>query len=323
MNIPEIMQTGKLNEMILDSGDLDDFREEILAIVDSQKVDWTRKVREIMEENHYSKETLARACGISRQSVIKWCNGSIPQSREMFIRIGFAAHYNLEQMDHFLQRYGRYPKLYVKSVEDCVYRFVLLSAELPHTYETCRKLMAAVESYICDEPRSHAVYETGILEQRLKEVTREEEFLRFIRENVASGEGAFADFYSYIKVYLLANTALEAEIRGDTRISVNELAMGQGWTAQMRKSVSAIRGGKWFPVRRQVIELGLYLNMNYLQINEALRLAKMEPLCAKNPQEAAVIFALKEAELEEMIFTDGSSQLHDYVLETQRILGIV
>ena len=316
------MQTGILNEMILGSGDQDDFREQILHIVDEQKTDFQRRIRRIMEEQGYSKETLARACGVSRQSVIKWCSGSVPQSREMFIRIGFAAHYSLEEMDHFLQRYGRYPKLYVKSPEDCVYRFVLLSKELPHTFETCLKLMKTVEQYIDSERTPMQLQETGVLEEQFLKLKKEDEFLRFIRENMIGSEMPFADFYAYIKIYLLANTSMEEEIAGDGRISVNELAQEQGWTAQMRKSVSAIRRGKWFPVRRQVIELGLYLNMNYAQINKALSLAKMEPLCSKNPQEAAIIFALKEAELEEMIFTDGSSQLHDYVRKVQDEFGV-
>ena len=39
----------------------------------------------------------------------------------------------------------------------------------------------------------------------------------------------------------------------------------------------------------------------------------MEALCPRNPIEAAVIFALEEAKLNEIIFADGSNQLCQFV----------
>ena len=54
----------------------------------------------------------------------------------MYIRIGLAAGYDPEEMNAFLQRFGRCPKLYAKSIEDAACIFVLSSDTLPHTYET-------------------------------------------------------------------------------------------------------------------------------------------------------------------------------------------
>ena len=53
--------------------------------------------------------------------------------------------------------------------------------------------------------------------------------------------------------------------------------------------------------------------MDLDDINKMLQYAQMEPLYAKNPVEAAVMFALEEAQLNEIIFRDGSDDLCQYV----------
>ena len=44
-----------------------------------------------------------------------------------------------------------------------------------------------------------------------------------------------------------------------------------------------------------------------------LELAQMEGLCAKNPFENAIIYALENAKLEDIIYTDGTDSLCRYV----------
>ena len=41
------------------------------------------------------------------------------------MKIGMAAHYDIPRMNQLLQRYGQYPELYSKSLEDCICIFVL------------------------------------------------------------------------------------------------------------------------------------------------------------------------------------------------------
>mgnify|MGYP002508233651 CR=1 FL=1 len=91
---------------------------------------WSEKIQEIMARQHYTPQALATLCGVSRSGVVRWLEGSIPGRRDTFIRIGFAAEYDLSEMNKFLQRYGRYNQLYAKSLEDSVYIFVLNSETL-------------------------------------------------------------------------------------------------------------------------------------------------------------------------------------------------
>ena len=80
---------------------------------------------EIIKTSGLRQGEFAKRCGMSRVTVNNWCNGVIPKNRERFLRIGMAAGYGKEEMNQLLVRYGRYPKLYPKSLEDCVCIFVL------------------------------------------------------------------------------------------------------------------------------------------------------------------------------------------------------
>ena len=95
--------------------------------------------------------------------------------------------------------------------------------------------------------------------------------------------------------------------------SVDSLATAQNWSSSMCQCVSAIRQKKWFPLRRKIIALGLHLNMIVDQINEMLQLAQMEPLCAKNLVESAVVFAVDDAELNDLICCDGGTEFCNHV----------
>ena len=65
------------------------------------------------------------------------------------MRIGMVAGYDLERMNQLLRRYGQYPALYSKSLEDCVCIFVL---ERKYGLETLEKY-----NYILDKIKANIV----------------------------------------------------------------------------------------------------------------------------------------------------------------------
>lgn len=107
--------TGALYDFVSRSENLEEYRNILESLAD-QKQNWTYIINDIMKERGLSASKMAELCGVSRQSVQKWLKGSVPKSRETYIKIGFAAHYNLKQMNYFLQRYGCVNKLYPKSI---------------------------------------------------------------------------------------------------------------------------------------------------------------------------------------------------------------
>lgn len=322
--------TGYLFSKILQCDNLEDFKQEILLGLTSQREAWKIKINAIMEEKGYTTASLAESCGVSRVAVRKWCDGSLPQSREMFLRIGFAAGYNLTEMNLFLQRHGRYPALYSKSLEDSVYIFVLNSERIPHTFANCQRLFAELSKRLDqkDESRTDAskkdewetdradgqdnasVYDTVYMLEGLIGLETEAEMLKFAEENLSAYKLAYNGFYEFVKDFLIKNS-MDA-VTGKT-ISAHALAQSQGWSSSLRKCVSQILSKKWFPLRRKVIALGLYLNMDLEELNHLLVLAKMEPLYAKNPVEGAIIYGMEDAKLNDLIYPDGSNELCTYV----------
>lgn len=313
-----LYSTEVLQEQILYCDNKEDFCQEILGRTQGQRTLWKDKIASIMQENGYSLAVLARECGVSHVAVRKWCDGALPQSRELFIRIGFAAHYDLEEMNHFLKRYGCYPGLYPKSLEDSVYIFVLSSEKMPHTFSICERILERLRLAIQGEEETDNDDTVQMLADLISLET-EKELLDFCEKNSALYHKAYYNFYEYIKKFIALNSV---DMVSGEQYSLHAFAQQQNWSSSLRKCVAAIYKGNYFPMRRKVIALGLFLNMNLNQLNVALRLANMEELYAKNPLESALIYALEDARLNDIICCDGSLELVNYVCGVLRDLKI-
>lgn len=327
-------RTVFLNESMLNCDNIEDFKKDIFSKISSQKELFVEKLNEIMKENGYSQADIARLCGVSRASVLKWVRGSLPQSREMFIRIGFAAHYDLKQMNQFLQRYGRYPALYPKTPEDSVYIFVLNSDKIEHSYITCEAILASIDAYlkaeksgkskskkpsIEDSSNTSEDFKTELIMDRLTMISEVEELKNFVAENSEMFASSFSKFYDFVIEFVHRNN--DSYIDNNNLDNINLLADTLGWSSSLRKCVYSIYKNEWFPLRNKVISLGLHLNMNLDEINSMLKLAKMEPLYVINPMECIIIYAVMDAELSDEIY-DGTDDLYNHVIEVMEALEI-
>ena len=183
--MPSTSETGLLNQSLEYIGDPEELKNQYLSSVRQLSIAWSEKIQEIMARQHYTPQALATLCGVSRSGVVRWLEGSIPGRRDTFIRIGFAAEYDLSEMNKFLQRYGRYNQLYAKSLEDSVYIFVLNSETLPHTYATCQELLERIRSHL-QQPEAVLVgfKETGLLSLDLLSLETPDELEQFIQDNL-------------------------------------------------------------------------------------------------------------------------------------------
>lgn len=293
------VETEYIRDEIARCEDIDELKENIFPLIKSQQEEWIHKVKEIIEENGYSKTKFAELCGVSRVTVDKWCKGSIPKNRETFLRIGMAAKYDIEHMNAFLQRYGRYPALYSKSLEDCVCMFVLSKNYGEESIEKYKYILAKIkDSIIRDDDDTTENVSTAKFDAKLSEVNNEDELERFITDNIAMFSYTYHKFYTYVRKCIDVN-------RQQYATSVFEMAEGQGWTSSLRQCVSAISQNKWYPTRNKIISLGLHLSMDHEQIDIMLKLAHMEPLCAKNIFESIIMFILDDASLNDMLDADS------------------
>ena len=302
--------TGYLYDVASRSESIEEYKKLLVSIAD-QKKNWTQIINQIVSDNGYSASEFGKICGVSRQAAQKWMNGAVPKKRETFIRIGFAAHYNLEQMKYFLQRYGRCNKLYPKCLEDSVYIFVLNSDTIEHTYQSCQSIidLLKVELTTTEEDNQNESYETIALLESLSSLSTLPEMLAFVAENTSVYRDQYSKLYAYVEDFIQRNLLSD----GIEEDSVYNLANSQQWSSSLRHCVSEISQKKWYPDRNKIISLGIHLNMDVEQINKMLELAQMEELCAKNPFENAIIYALENAQLEDVIYTDGTDTLCVYV----------
>lgn len=313
-----LYSTGIIGSGISRCADIADLKREILPLLKDQRSAWMEKIEQILAENNYSCRQLAQLCRVSEPAVRKWRRGSLPQSRDMYLRIGFAAGYDLDAMNSFLMRYGRCPQLYIKSPEDAVCIFVLRSEYLEHTYETYLRVLDMVRDEFREiPPVQSGAHTTGHLSRIFSNLTSLEEMVEFVHANTPSYKQAYARLYSYIIAYLHVNLQSEHILDGDGRkSSFHAMASEARWSSSLRHCISEIRNKRWFPLRHKVISLGLHLNMDAEAINRMLLYAQMEPLYPGNPIEAAVIWAINEAKLcseNDELIPDGSSELCEFV----------
>lgn len=324
-----LIDTAILKSFLEQFDDIDALKREYLSGLEQERTAWQEKIAEIMARNKYTNDQMAALCGVTKPAVAKWRKGSIPNGRDTFIRIGFAAHYDLQEMNKFLIRYGKCPALYAKSLEDSIYIFVLNSAQLPHTYQECERVEEQVKkALVWQEDGQTAVKETGLLEDTMKQLVTENELMDFIQENIAEYRRAFSRFYDQVIASIAANNLFftETDEMGNLTLNIDGIANAQGWSPSLRKCVYEIRQRTWFPRRWKVISLGIHLNMTLDEINELLQLAKMETLCPRDPVESAIVFAVVDADLngiipEKISNADLQASLHnsagrtDYVQE--------
>ncbi len=292
------LETVFIKEEIARCEDLEDLKEIVFPKIRTQQDEWSRKVNDIIKEKGFTKSKFAELCGVSRVSVDKWCKGSIPKNRETFLRIGMAAGYSLEKVNQLLQRYGQYPALYSKSLEDCVCIYVINQGYGEDTIEKYQFILNKIKENIIrdDNAEDVANVTTEKFDAKLSEVQGEDELEQFITDNIAMFSNAYHKFYAYVKMNIATNY-MDPAYAG----SVFEMAEVQGWSSSLRQCVSAIRQNKWYPTRNKIISLGLHLSMDHEQIDEMLELAHMEPLCAKNIFESVIMFILDDASLKDML----------------------
>lgn len=299
--------TGKITNFLEHCEDIEDFKSVLLPKLQNQRLMWQEKIQQILSDTGLSVKQLASLCKVSEPAVRKWKNGALPQSRDMFLRIGFAAGYGIEEMNYFLKRYGRCPQLYVKTLEDSVCMFVLRSDTLPHTYECYLEVLEYVKGELqAAAPTAQNSYDTGRMSEHFTTLRSMEQMISFVQSNLGAFRASYQKLYSYILAFVRINLQ---DIGDDQYVSFHSMASESGWSSSLRHCITEIRNKRWFPLRHKIISLGLHLNMDLDDMNKMLTYAQMEPLYAKNPVEAAVIFALEEAKLNDLIFQDGSDEL--------------
>ena len=179
--------------------------QEILSRNSNYYYVWKNYINYMVEKNHLNYVQLAKTCHCSRNTVKKWCReGAMPQNRETFIKIGLGFRLTLDEFNDLLMRYGKYPRLYGKNMEDAVCIFVIHHYPKDgDAYEFYRQLkeqlLARMREYtgVVTESRNTHEIEEGLMTKESKE-----EFETFVCENRKSYEESYQNLEKFLKMFM-------------------------------------------------------------------------------------------------------------------------
>jgi DNA-binding transcriptional regulator YiaG len=306
----DTFETEQLSSDVIACGSVEELKEKIQPILERQRAQWKVKINDIIAASGYTKKDFAEIAGVSRVTVHDWCNGSVPQGRERFIKIGLAAMYGEEKMNRLLQRFGGYQGLYSKSLSDCVCLYVLRHSYGRDAAAMYHKILANIRQNLLKGDEGESM-ETVEMDEKLSNVKNESELEQFINDNTATFATAYHRFYTYVTAHVRQNFNYECK----NILSMSEV---QGWSSSLRQSVYAIGRHEWIPTRNKIISLGMHLCMDRSEIDEMLKLAHMEPLCAKNAFESVIIYILADAYKQRKLTAEAKFYDPDFLCDQAR-----
>lgn len=291
----EHMNTSEMYYRVINCEEIDELKE-ILNTYSPYYSQWRDYINNIMLSKGLSYEKLGKKCGFSKNTIKSWIkNNKVPKSRESFIKLGMGLRFNLQEINYMLQRYGKYPRLYSKSLEDAIGIYVIShypKDESFNPYEYCIQLKSKFlnilktknkRKYLADSPN-----ETFQVEEKLLNLKSEEELVAFVRENEVEYINSYYKLVDYIEAYI------KVENLGG---SYHSLVKAEKLDKGFEKMLSNLKNWGEVPNRQRLIALGIKLNMSCVEINQLLEYANMEKLCPKDKIECIILYVLSNIDI--------------------------
>lgn len=252
---------------------------------------WRDYVNDILLNNGLSYEKLGKICGFSKNTIKSWVkDNKVPKSRDIFIKFGLGLRCTLHEMNYILQRYGRYPKLYSKALEDAICIYVISHYPKDENINAYQEYNCLKEKYLSiiktknkRKFLENSKNETFSMENQIIETKDENEFMSFVMENEVEFMNSYYKLLDYITSFI------KAENMGS---SYHSLVVGKSMDKGYEKMISNLKNWGEVPNRRRLIALGIALNMSLYEINTMLKYANMERLCPKDKIECIILFVL-------------------------------
>ncbi len=281
----------------------------LLRELETKQSSWPVYLAMEKESRGLKTAVLAKRCGLTRQGIEKWQNkGALPDSRTTFIKLGMAFGMNLTEMNHLLQRYGKYPKLYAKNMHDalCLYVIEQYGKTTPESAKHVDYPYGHVEALDARLQEKLSAWEVeGALGQEdrtlhvqagIASAPSDADFLEYLREHRTvflshSYQQLEQCIHDFIRIQQLDATDPDAVPTIHALVQSGMLAKG------FEKVYSQLHTRGEVPSRLKLIAIGLSFNMTVEMIDQLLSLAGMEPLCARDRLELVLIFAVRCAHI--------------------------
>lgn len=284
------ISTIDMYEQVINCEEIDELKE-FLNKYSPYYSRWRDYVNDILLNNSLSYEKLGKICGFSKNTIKSWVkNNKLPKSRDVFIKFGLGLRCTLHEMNYILQRYGRYPKLYSKSLEDAICIYVIShypEDESINAYQEYKKLKEKYLSMIQIKNKRQFLIdskdETLQMEENIIQAENEKDFMQFVKEHHVEYMNSYYKLLDYIISFVKAE---------NMESSYHSLVVGKNMDKGYEKMISNLRNWGEVPNRKRLIALGINLNMSLGEINTMLSYANMERLCPKDKIECIILFVL-------------------------------
>lgn len=291
----EQINTSEMYYRVINCEEIDELKE-ILNTYSTYYSQWRDYINNIMLSNGLSYEKLGKKCGFSKNTIKSWIkNNKVPKSRDSFIKLGMGLRFNLQEINYMLQRYGKYSRLYSKSLEDAICIYVIShypKDENVQPYDYCVQLKSKFlnilktknkRKYLADSPN-----ETFQAEEKIQKLQNEDELVEFIRQNEVEYINSYYKLVDYIEAYI------QVENLGG---SYHSLVKAENLDKGFEKMFSNLKNWGEVPNRQRLIALGIKLNMSCIEINQLLEYANMEKLCPKDKIECIILYVLSNIDI--------------------------
>lgn len=274
--------------------DIDDVFQ-LLAQNQSLMVDWQAFIRGLLESCGMSYRKFALRCSMSTNTIISWCEqGQLPRSREQFLRVAFAAGMTVDETNSFLRRYGKYPQLYPKNIEDSIWIFALRHKMSWDEASALREHFEHNMPQVAKLERGSAFLDTQLVESALLRTDTVAELEQFMSDNAEAFSDTYHKLLDFIDSYVAAASMTGGKPR-TLNAFLSDRLHNKAIASTFSSMISRLRRHGTVPSRTKLIALGILLEMSPEHLNQMLQMAGMEGLCARDRLESLIIYATESA----------------------------
>ena len=284
-------------------------------------VSWKEHLAPMLDRSHLNIKQIAKGCEIS-EGTVRHIMKKIPTKRENVIMLAMMMRLSVEETNHLLARWARFQELYPRNPSDAIWIYLLTQggSDQPKAlfrshYQMYKQLHAEYRIENPTQPRNTQIVfdELVAAAQQAPKATEthiSDAFRDMIQNLLPDFENGYWKLLDYINSFfrdLEAEDAMRLGLPIEKKRKASEKAGGhyrkitpnekfrgdKTWLDAYYRKIRKLETQQIMPDRAFLLALGMRMSMNAEQINHMLSLARMSPLCAKDPLEGALVFILE------------------------------
>jgi len=269
-------------------------------------LNWQFYINEQLQLRGCSYEKFGKMSGFSKNTIKTWCcNGTMPRSRDMFIKLAFGLKMNIDETNELLVKYGKYSALYAKDLYDAITIYVINQRinnwdDENYNYDSLEKWYKKFEK-ITEEHQVNPKYYNdpktiGIFNE-IENIKDDSTFEKYVLDNKEIFFSTYSSLICFIEDFIEIRLSEKSDDIAEEKYSWHKYVTDKGLDSSFEIMLSRLKHNGVLPKREQLIALGIHLNMVANDINKMLSLANMRELYARDMAESLIMYLLRNAEI--------------------------